>query len=75
MANKKTAVEHLRNYCEKRWYAQDEYISSCFRHTQKVIVALTSILLLTMTIMSLVLASDIAKLQNRVAYIEQTWSE
>ena len=75
MNNKIKSVEILHDYCEKRWNIQDEYISSCFRYAQKVIIILASILLLTMTTMSLILASDVAKLQNRVDHIEQTWGE
>lgn len=77
MASKATIneVQFLREYCERRWQAQDDYFESCFNLLRTGIITLFAITLLGSFVCDWMLVSKVNKLQNRVQTIEQTWSK
>ena len=73
MANK-TPVEILRDYCERRWDIQDDWMV-WFEKWVKQWFVLSGVLAIAIGISVTIVSHRVDKLQARVDHIEQTWSE
>ena len=73
MANK-TPVEILRDYCEKRWDIQDDWMV-WFEKWVKQWFVVAWVFGVALGVSVAIMSHRVDKLQARVDHIEQTWSE
>lgn len=73
MANK-TPVEILRDYCEKRWNIQDDWMAWFEKWVRQWFIVIW-FFGLALGVSVSVMSHRVDKLQARIDHIEQTWSE
>ena len=73
MANK-TPVEILRDYCERRWDIQDDWMV-WFEKWVKQWFVVAWVFGIALGVSVAIMSHRVDKLQTRVDHIEQTWSE